>query len=526
MTPVSNRPSRYLYPAFFIVLLAATVATRWITREHLVGSIDGANLLLSITDFSIASGRPHAPGFPVCVALLNALVWTGLAPHTAIIVLHIAFSAFAVLFVALLVSHVVSRQAAVVAALLFATNPLSWYYGSVSANLSWEAMLGPLVVLLALRTRGMWWLCAGVFVGLALGVRPSSVALLMPVTVYIVASRSARNDLAGIDLYRAAAGVFAGVLAWMPATVIAQGGEGAFLRSIAHGSSIATAANGAVLASAAIVLLWAVNIGILYLVGGVVPAYRRVRTLGRRSAGIIGLLWVIPPLALLPYASDASPFVVLMLPAITVALAWCVLGDRAATHTVLDTAMLIAVNVAVFLYVPVVTPPTFATMRPGRRTAEQRALTVVARVFTSDLPSWPRIRDADREVDEAVDVVRYAVGGGSDTTAVLVDPTARQFAPSRLLQIYLPAVRFVEPSTRDDSTVEFFHGLRQYSHAVPDSMFHSRRLLLLTDRRFLQAWPHDAVTPLFGSTHLAIAEVRRDDALRIRRTFESNFVRR
>ena len=524
---MSSSRARIVSRTLLLILLAGVAASRFYTREQYITGLDPGNYLLGMKDFSIAAERPHPPGYPVYVALCRGVAAVTGDDHLAIIVVQILFSVLAVLFLYLLVERKLGNRHALLAAIFLAVNPLFWLYGATSENYAFDAMIAPLVVLLLLSTRRWWWLATGLLFGIAAGMRSTSLLLLAPVALYILYSRYRRKELIGADLLRLAGGALAGILAWLPATIVNEGGLAEYISAATALSMTAAGHFSGNLGGFVITLLWMMNLSLLYLVS---CSLRLVRTFGsgwRRAFRLskILLLWILPPLLFFALVINAKGYMLLILPGIALLLAWCLLRERSLASKVIDSTLVVVAHLAFFILVPYLQPPEYIALAPRQRTPEQRALSVLGRAFSAFLPSYSRIRTLDHEVELALRSTRFAVSDGGDSTLVVVDPSARQFVVARVLQYYMPGVGFAEPSIRRDSVIVYYRGIGRQERRTPDSSFKAPRLLLMTDRRLADQYDETDLIPIISSPQIAILEIRKGSELKVRRKMEEMFVR-
>jgi hypothetical protein len=524
---LSSSRARIVQSILLLILLAGVAASRIHTREQYVTGLDPGNYLLGMQDYSIAAERPHPPGYPVYVALCRGVAAIAGEDHLAIIIVQVFFSVLAVAFLYLLVRRKLGHSHAMLAAIFLAVNPLFWLYGSTAENYAFDAMIAPLTILLMLATRRWWWLATGLLFGLAAGMRATSLLLLAPVALYILYARYRRAELSGADLLRLGGGALAGILAWLPATIVNEGGIAGYLKAATALSMTAAGHFGGNLGGFIITLLWMMNLSLFYLIG---CSVRLIRTFGAGwrttfSLSKILLLWILPPLLFFALVIQTKGYMLLILPGFSMLIAWCLLRERSLTSKVIDSTLVVVAHLAFFILVPYLEPPEFLALAPRQRTPEQRVLSVLGRAFSAYLPSYSRIKTLDREVELSLRSMRFAIGEGGDSTLVVVDPSARQFIVARVLQYYMPDVGFAEPSIRRDSVVVYYKGIGRQERRTPDSAFTAPRLLLVTDRRLVSRYEPTDLVPIVSSPQIAILEIRKGSEVRTRRRMEELFVR-
>jgi len=333
------------------------------------------------TGTDLADQRPQAPGYLFYVgaaALLRPILGS---PNAAFVALSIVASALAVAVVYLLCRRFASRAAALVAACVYATGPLIWFFGEVAMP---YAILGLLSSLLAI----LFWdgrhgpaparLGASVAYGLATGFRQDLVLLLAPLWLWMIWPRRREWIAAG------AAGA-AGALAWFVPSAIAAGGVGAYLGEVdvqsGRAAAFSVAARGAAGLSDNIAMIlyslgWALAAAVPVLV---------VATLARLTAhrpkpggrALFLTLWVFPPL--LFYAGvhiGVSGYILSVVPAFA-AIAGLLFDVAGRTASVVGRRIVagiagaaILVNGLIFIATP--TPFSAAAIAEHDRSLEER----------------------------------------------------------------------------------------------------------------------------------------------------------
>lgn len=219
----------------YLVLLG--LATRG--QSFFADGYDGVGFVLAIADFDLARFQPQPPGFPLFVLAgrgLHALL--GLSPALALAVTNALLTAAGVAAVAAVLAVQHGGFAAALFALLVAPNTL--FGGLALATLSDGAGLGAGLIALSLAA---WALhqpssivaaLAGLFAGLALGVRPQGVMPLGLGLLLLIGLASRRGVALGRPLRWLVAAAGIGVLLWL-LPLLAIVGPGRFVSlSLGH----------------------------------------------------------------------------------------------------------------------------------------------------------------------------------------------------------------------------------------------------------------------------------------------------
>jgi len=222
---VTTRQKLELY-----LLTGAVAISRFAFRSHDLYDIDSVNFALGMERFDPSVHQPHPPGYflYVCLGrLVNTLVHDA---NLALVILSILASMASVILIYRLALDWFGPRAATFAGLLFLFSPLAWFHGTVALTYSVEAAASALVGSLCWRIdRGKTSLIlpTAIVLGIAAGVRPSSVLFLGPLFLFSLRHAPIRNILLGI----AALGITA--TAWFLPMIWASGGFAAYFGALA-----------------------------------------------------------------------------------------------------------------------------------------------------------------------------------------------------------------------------------------------------------------------------------------------------
>ena len=159
---------------------------------------DAVQFALGTRSFDIARHQPHPPGYILYIMWGRLLTWATGDANTAFVLTSVIASSLAVSMLYILGRELFGSRTALVAALLFALSPLVWYYSIVALTYAVETLFLLLVVWLCWRalvlTSERPVLLSALVLGLAGGVRQSTLVLLLPLWLY-VAWRAGRRPL-------------------------------------------------------------------------------------------------------------------------------------------------------------------------------------------------------------------------------------------------------------------------------------------------------------------------------------------
>lgn len=244
--------------AGLVALLALAARLPFVARR--MWDHDSIQFALAVRDFDLAAHHPHPPGYPLYVGLLKVLAVLGVDPLHGMVALSLAASTVGAACFALVVARLSSpparpappgagapppsaltaaeadraaAQVALLAGVLYATNPLLWFYGELPLVYAVEggltAVLAWAAVRLADGPRAFYVAC--VLFGFSGGLRPSTQMLLFPLFVYGVVCAARRRDfVTWRRLATGAAVAGACTLAWVVPLLVASGGLPAYRR--------------------------------------------------------------------------------------------------------------------------------------------------------------------------------------------------------------------------------------------------------------------------------------------------------
>lgn len=211
------------------VLIASVALTRFFFRSHYLYDLDSVNFALALGRFDPAVHQPHPPGYflYVCLGrLLNAFFHD---PNAALVSISIAASCGAAMMIYLLTDVWFGTKAARFAGVLFVASPLAWFHGIVALTYIVEAFFSALTGYLCWRiyegaTR--WIVPCALVLGLAAGVRPSSLLFLGPLFLFSIRKAPPGKIVAGGGV------LIVTVLAWFVPMIYASGGPKAYFAAL------------------------------------------------------------------------------------------------------------------------------------------------------------------------------------------------------------------------------------------------------------------------------------------------------
>jgi len=333
---------------------------------------DAVQFALATRSFDIARPQPHPPGYILYVGWGRLLTWLTGDPNAAFSLTSLIAGSLAVGLLYILGREIVGGRTAFLAASLFALSPLAWYYSTVALTYAVESFLLLVVAWFCWRALAgggeRQVLLASLTLGLAGGVRQSTLVLLLPLWIF-VAARTGRRAF-----WRGTVVLGATCLAWLLPLVWLSGGPVEYVRNglsllgfVGSKTSVLFGGVHAVLGNLAQVgggMLVALNVSAL-LFG--LSLWRRGavrRRLARRDWLLLGL-WAGPALLVFVFGHIGQVgYLMLVLPAAFLVLALYVeaVGQRVAPFVGLSanrsTALVAGVLAVADLATVVLAPPS------------------------------------------------------------------------------------------------------------------------------------------------------------------------
>lgn len=204
--------------AIFLVAAAVRIPFR---ATYLV-NWDSVNFALGVGNFDLASHQPHPPGYLGYVLLGRFIEWFVGDPVVALTTISVVAGAGATAGVYLLATRLVSERASLIAAGLFGTSPLVWYYSEVPLTYIVEVALALPLALLVLEARKRvsprHLYAAAALMAVMGAIRQTSLILFLPLLLYAALVFDWRTRIRG-------AAVLSGlVLVWLIPLLVMSGG--------------------------------------------------------------------------------------------------------------------------------------------------------------------------------------------------------------------------------------------------------------------------------------------------------------
>ena len=303
-----------LFAAFFILRLPF--------RSRFLVNWDAVQLALGTSAFDLNRHQPHPPGYIGYVALGRLLNAVTADPNSSLTLISALGGGLAPAALFVLARRFLPAPYPLVAALLFGTSPLLWYYSEVALTYAAEAALVVPLVWACHHARSersvRHLLVASVLLAVLGSLRQSALALLLPLWLYTAARFGWSHRLWAAGLLGLTTLLWAVPLLWLaggPATYLR---EGLALTRVVGGHTSVLAGNLPGLGHNAFLVLAGTLAGVHLGLGVILLAHLKgAGALSGLGAGnrIFFLLWALPALLtyLLGHTGQAG-YTLLLLP--------------------------------------------------------------------------------------------------------------------------------------------------------------------------------------------------------------------
>ncbi|MGH8915136.1 MAG: ArnT family glycosyltransferase [Acidimicrobiia bacterium] len=416
-----------------LLVFVAAIAMRIPFRATYLVNWDAVNFALGVESFNLEHHQPHPPGYIGYVLLGRLVNWVVGDPVTALTAISVISGAAATMWVFVLGLKFGSERAALIAAILFGTSPLVWYYSEVALTYIVEVALALPLVWLVMQARARssirLLLLATLLIAMMGALRQTSLVLFLPLWIYGWLSFPRR------DRWLPAGVLVGSVMSWLIPLLILAGGPIAYLRlsrDLAQltggltwfGAGFGVIQNFVVVVSG---LALGLHASLLAIPLASIRRFRPPRLDPEHRR--VMLIWAAPPLVVyLLIHSGQLGYVLVLLP---LGIIWAArVFDRwlaDSRRVVVAAGVMMAINLIGFTVLPEV---AYAAVSRGELTIPSRMATPWLFKGSIRQASLPR-SDAHWEA-----LVAWVGQFDEETTAVLAEP--RDGGSFRHLSFYLP----------------------------------------------------------------------------------------
>jgi hypothetical protein len=189
-----DRRQKAIRNAFGVVLALTTIVTRWPIRARTFFEFDSINFAVAIFRFNLREVTPQMPGYILHVLLARLIHSISGDLNQSYIILSVALSVGAVLFLWRAAAVLRGERVATVTALLWLTTPLFWFHGAINSIYVEEVFYASVLLYLGLkwlrRDHPTWEVVAYMIAfSLAAGARQTSLFFFLPATIFLIWKR-------------------------------------------------------------------------------------------------------------------------------------------------------------------------------------------------------------------------------------------------------------------------------------------------------------------------------------------------
>lgn len=211
-----------------LILFLFGVLTRIPFRSQMLHHWDSVNFALGMEQFDVRMHQPHPPGYYLYVVLarlVNLLVGDA---NSSLVWISVFFSGATIAMLYLLGKELFGRRVGVVAAVIALTSPSIWFFGEVALTYIVEAFLVTAIAyacLKALRGDDLSAVWSGILLGVAGGIRQTTLILMLPLWLFSLYRSTWRIRLLSTLL------LVLTVALWFVPTVKLSGGLSSYLEA-------------------------------------------------------------------------------------------------------------------------------------------------------------------------------------------------------------------------------------------------------------------------------------------------------
>jgi Protein O-mannosyl-transferase TMEM260-like len=315
------------------------IGSRFYTKSPYLYTFDSVNYALSLEEYNIGLHQPHPPGYLLYSFSLRVVNWIVRDANLTMILFNVASTIGACIFLMLLVIEMLGPIGenraiwiAAGAAAIYATNPISWFYGSIAEIYPVEGFFSAVIAYLVIVSfrRPSFLIYASAMLAIAGGFRPTTEVFLFPLYVFGLWKKDRKTILISLTV------LVVLNAAWIAALLSLTGGFSRYMEKVIDQTSRSAAKTsmfadenpqrGPSVYSIPILLLQAVTIPLFCAL------LIRLRRLKFSRQQMILFVLILPPLLFFFFVHFAKDGYLLLVIPILVALC-IVLLERAYTKT-------------------------------------------------------------------------------------------------------------------------------------------------------------------------------------------------
>jgi hypothetical protein len=417
-------------------------------EPDVLNSTDTGNIVLAVQSYNIAEERPHLPGYFLYVMILRLCNHLTGNTQSSILLLQALFSAFGAGLIFLLLRKFFDRKTSLIVAVLITTNPLVWYFGSISEIYSFDLFFSLLFVLAGTNKRYNCFL-PGIF-ALGIGVRQSSGIILFPLYVYFWWQYI--QYIKGTHNYRFlltvnAAGLLL-FLSWFIPMLNSTGGICEYLE-LMHTNNPVPPTD--ILRNTLQMLTMSIWFIVPLVLIQIMNIIKKEKNEFQQGLKPIILFWLIPAIITFMFVHYTRGYWLIAIGALSIVFATV----SKMRYVKLFLIIWIVIQSGYFLFMPYILDSAEIFYTPKARTVS-RSKVFIARFLSQNALTLGHIREQDKMVKS---IIEYIKRDRDNYKYILIAPSVPVY--TRILQAVCPEHRFAELNRIEQDTWFLYSDLKQ-----------------------------------------------------------------
>jgi len=224
----SARPREVLIA---LLLVCIGIISRALLTSRYLYHWDSINFAFALSDFDVASGQPHIPGYLLYVWFMRLVDLPLGDPQLSMVATSVLASALAMAQLFRVGTLMFDEGTGIWAALFLGSSPLFWFYGEIALPHALDTLFILISIELLFRLdRGKNRLAVptAIWLGIVGGFRPQTEVFLIPLALY------ASRNLSWRERILSALGLVIANLAWLVPLLALSGGISAYIDTFSH----------------------------------------------------------------------------------------------------------------------------------------------------------------------------------------------------------------------------------------------------------------------------------------------------
>ena len=475
--------------------------------ENVLYSYDSGNIALAVEDYNISEERPHLPGYFLYVQSLRLINnFTGNTQQSIIILMSV-FSALGSGLLYLLLCRYYNRKISLLISLLFITNPLVWFFGSIAEIYSFDLFFSLILVLSGMSRKYIFLM--PVILAAGMGFRPSSGLILLPLFFWFLIKYIKETKNYRILLISNLLGLLV-LLAWVLPMLNSCGGFLSFIKLIRLQNPVPPVS---VLRNTLQLLTMGIWMIIPLVLLALMNLFKREKLNITANLKTLTLLILVPALLIFIFVHYARGYLLITIPAM--ALLTTSMSNRRPAQIFL--MLWILLQTAYFLFMPFKLQSANIFYLPSQRRISQTEV-LWERFLSQNSLTLSHIR----KTDELYSEIRKAKNEYPQFKYILIDPTV--LIKARTLQATISGVFFAELNTVRQDGYFLYKDMKQYNLAGRQQLLDSS--LIVSFEPFVISIPHEYIKIIKQTNDLIFYTCKKNKENELIRIYNKYFLKK